>query len=180
MRQPAEAQQHVQHRLPRQAAALAQGERRQGVGEVVGPGQDEIVHRQHRRGAAADPVGAGVFADAPVGVLRRSAEREAGLLRDVIGQRQRGGVVPVDDGGLGVGEDALLGGTVGGHVRMAVQVVRAEVEHRRGHQRQGVRGLELEAGQLDDVELDVIGQQVRAGSPRLPPTAVRLPAVRAI
>ena len=107
--------------------------------------------RQQRLAAAGAAIGCG-----PCG--ERSSRRRASTRlnestrwpRRGIAAHQR--VVGIDHGGLAAVEDARLGGRVVGERVVAVQVIGRDVEHRRGRGAQRLRGLELEARELEHVE----------------------------
>ena len=159
VRQPGECGQLRQHRWLRERERLAQRERRERVGGVVKPPDLHGRHRHEGRAGACQPPFALVHGHRVVGAdggAQREAQGARGRARH--GHHQR--IIEIDHRGVAAGENTRLGGGIARHARVAVEVIGADVQDRRGAAVQCGRGLELKARQLQHVQLGALGEQI--------------------
>jgi hypothetical protein len=104
---------------------------------------------------------------APEAVAARLAERELDAAAHVVREARGAGIIGIDDRHFAAAVDHPFRGGVLVHARVAIQVVGAHVEHDGRARAQRLRALELEAGELEHVEVGGgSAQQVRGRARR--------------
>ena len=149
MGQAAKAGQHVQVAAHVHASLLGDGSRRHRVGVVVAA-LDAQGSRRQRPAVHDDLLGA----QSPAVAVADDNAWDAG-------RRQRPRVAGHTHGALGIQIDALLGGDVGGHVGVAVQMVGAQVQQRGDTQPGRRQSFQLKAGQFQHVGIAPVVQQIQ-------------------
>ena len=150
------------HRVEVETDGVAQCERRENVRDVVHPRQGNRVDRQDGAVRTHDPGCVSASGHMPSRPGRRiRAEPDCRAVPATQSARQ--GVVEVGDHHGPVAEYPALRGDVIVKGPVAVHVVGTEVEHCRGRRTQRARRLELEARQLEHVELVTLPEQRERG-----------------
>ncbi len=158
--QATELTQGFEHGLERQASGMPQGQCRQGVGLVVGTTHLQLARRHQRLKLERQVLFTLHFTQAKgleVGLVEAEGPARAAFHRQWPAQ----GVLAVDNHLAGTAENPVLGQVVGRQAAVAVHMVFADVQHSGHFCVELVGGLQLETGQLQHVQLDVISQQVQ-------------------
>ena len=162
MGQATKITQRRQHRFTVQSGRVAQGQGGQCVGQVVQSRQPQVTDFHQRIEAVGQPGFAADVQEAEA-VQFRLAEAPADHLDPGSHQGNRQGVVPVHYHLVTAAKNAVLGGMIGGHAAVPVQVIGADVEHGGHGQAELAGAFELEAGELQHVEFTTVRQQVQRG-----------------
>ncbi len=160
MWQPPEGTRCRQHRGHGQTGGVAQRKRGEDVGDVVATRHTQLVHRQQGIEAQAQhllPVHYAQTKTVQLGLFHAPA----GDCRFRAHQRQRQRVIAIDYGVCATAENTMLGLVVVLQTAVTIQVICRHIEHRGDGEPKAVRSLQLEAGQLQHVELALRCQQIQ-------------------
>ncbi|MNZ94245.1 hypothetical protein D3C78_1133470 [compost metagenome] len=159
MRQPGEGAQAGQHRLERQAHGTAERQSREGVGLVVRTANLQFADRHQLIELEGQPLLAALLDQAER--LEIGFVGAKGPARNGVGdQRPAQRIGAIHHHLLRATEDTVLGQVVIGHAVVAVHMVFADVQAGGDRRVQALAGFQLEAGQFQYIQLDVIGQQI--------------------
>ena len=180
VREPGEAAKRAADRAAVDSEVVRDRHRREGVERVVAPGERERPDLQPPFGPAGKPGPAAVLGEAVLALaraLRGEGDDPRALPGEARAEPREPRIVTADHRRRGAPEDAGLGRAVGIEPAVAVEMIGAHVEKRRDPRTQGAGRLELEARELDDVELRVVREQGEGGRAEIPADG-RVSAVR--
>ena len=159
MSQAGKRLQRAEHGVERQADRMAQRQRGERVGIVVGATDLQFANRQQLVELERQPLLA-VFLDQAESLEVRLVQAERPARHGIGDQRSGQGIGAIHHDLAGTAEDPVLGQVVVSHAVVAIHMVFADVQHGRHLGVEAIAGFQLEARQLQHVQLDVVGQQV--------------------
>ncbi len=160
MRQAGEGLEGIKHGRHRQAHGVTERQRRQGVGLIVRAPHLQLAHRQQRLELIGQ-VFLAVFLEQAETLEVRFAETKAPAWHLVGDHRPRQRIVTVYHHLPRAAEDAVFGQVISRQIGVAIHMVFADVQAGGHFGVEQLGGFQLEAGEFDHVQLDIISQQIQ-------------------
>ena len=167
MRQPLVVLERRGHGVDVEPDRVTQRECGKRVGDVVHAGERHRVDGHDRLAVAHDARRASASRDVPPRARMR-LRAESDRLAPTAAEASRQGVVEVGDRDGVAAEHAALRRDVVVEALVAIEVIGADVQHRRRDRTQCAGGLELEARKLQHVEIATAPEQRQGGRAQIP------------
>lgn len=159
VRQTGETSQRLEHRLEWQTYGMPESEGRQRIRLVVRATDLQLANR-HQRFELKRQVLLAALLEQPEALEVRLAKTEGPGRNILTHQRPAEAVVAIDHHLACTTEDAVLGLVISRQPAVTVHVVFADIQTSGHFGIELLGGLQLEAGQLQYVQLDIVGQQI--------------------